>query len=114
MKPILHTRCITGGDSPLIAVCPNFSLSPAHESQSFVSVGYYLEIEDAEALRADLGKKIAEAKHKRDVAATPARPKFEQTSCSHCGSVFGPGDHGYSHCEDHAHLTPIPDKDVRI
>lgn len=28
-------------------------------------------------------------------------PKFEQTYCSHCGGSFGPGDHGYSHCEDH-------------
>ena len=24
-------------------------------------------------------------------------PKFSQTSCSHFGSVFGPGDHGFSH-----------------
>lgn len=33
-------------------------------------------------------------------------PRFTETSCSQCGSVFGPGDHGYSHCADHQHLTP--------
>ncbi|MEE9159967.1 MAG: hypothetical protein V3U60_16480 [Gammaproteobacteria bacterium] len=27
--------------------------------------------------------------------------KFEQTSCSQCGGEFGPGDSGYSHCQDH-------------
>ena len=28
-------------------------------------------------------------------------PKFQKTYCSQCGAEFGPGDHGYSHCEDH-------------
>ena len=28
-------------------------------------------------------------------------PKFEETFCSQCGKSFGPGDSGYSHCEDH-------------
>lgn len=28
-------------------------------------------------------------------------PKFEKTYCSQCGAEFGPGDYGYSHCEDH-------------
>lgn len=27
--------------------------------------------------------------------------KFEKTYCSQCGSEFGPGDSGYSHCSDH-------------
>ena len=27
--------------------------------------------------------------------------KFQNVSCSHCGQEFGPGDHGYSHCDDH-------------
>jgi hypothetical protein len=40
-------------------------------------------------------------------------PKFSQTSCSHCGSVFGPGDHGFSHCEDHRGIKKLPDKDIR-
>jgi hypothetical protein len=40
-------------------------------------------------------------------------PKFSQTSCSHCGAVFGPGDHGFSHCEDHRGMRKLPDKDVR-
>ncbi len=30
-----------------------------------------------------------------------AEPKFPKTHCSQCGGEFGPGDHGYSHCEDH-------------
>ena len=28
--------------------------------------------------------------------------KFQQTFCSSCGREFGPGNHGFSHCEDHA------------
>lgn len=37
-------------------------------------------------------------------------PKFSETFCSQCGGKFGPGDKGYSHCEDH-----LPrDKAVRI
>ena len=28
-------------------------------------------------------------------------PRFQNVSCSHCGGDFGPGDHGFSHCEDH-------------
>ncbi len=27
--------------------------------------------------------------------------KFENVSCSECGQEFGPGDHGFSHCENH-------------
>lgn len=30
-----------------------------------------------------------------------AQPLFQKTSCSQCGQEFGPGDHGYSHCENH-------------
>lgn len=29
-------------------------------------------------------------------------PRFPVTSCSQCGSDFGPGDSGYSHCDQHA------------
>ncbi len=28
-------------------------------------------------------------------------PRFNQVSCSQCGQTFGPGDHGYSSCQDH-------------
>lgn len=28
-------------------------------------------------------------------------PRFPNTGCSQCGGQFGPGDHGYSHCENH-------------
>lgn len=27
--------------------------------------------------------------------------KFDKTFCSNCGGEFGPGDHGFSHCENH-------------
>lgn len=29
------------------------------------------------------------------------RPRFEEVTCSQCGGAFGPGDNGFSHCEDH-------------
>jgi len=28
-------------------------------------------------------------------------PRFTNVYCSQCGADFGPGDHGYSHCEKH-------------
>ena len=28
-------------------------------------------------------------------------PVFAQVFCSQCGQEFGPGYHGFSHCEDH-------------
>lgn len=37
----------------------------------------------------------------------PEPPRFSETFCSSCGRGFGPGDHGYSHCENHAGLTPV-------
>jgi hypothetical protein len=27
--------------------------------------------------------------------------QFDNTSCSQCGAEFGPGNQGYSHCDDH-------------
>ncbi len=30
-----------------------------------------------------------------------AKPKFKETFCSHCGEGFGPGDSGFSSCEQH-------------
>ena len=30
--------------------------------------------------------------------------KFATTGCSSCGRLFGPGDQGYSHCDQHAAL----------
>ena len=29
------------------------------------------------------------------------KPKFDNISCSNCGLDFGPGNHGFSHCESH-------------
>ena len=37
--------------------------------------------------------------------------RFATTSCSQCGSEFGPGDHGFSSCKEHqpkASFTPGP------
>ena len=48
----------------------------------------------------------------------PAAPKFANVSCSQCGQDFGPGDHGYSHCIDHAApsaaWTTIPHRTMPI
>lgn len=33
--------------------------------------------------------------------ATAKKPKYEEVWCSSCGESQGPGDCGYSHCEDH-------------
>ena len=30
-----------------------------------------------------------------------AQPRFPETFCSNCGQAFGPGDHGFSHCDNH-------------
>jgi hypothetical protein len=34
-------------------------------------------------------------------------PKFAHTYCSQCGGEFGPGDHGFSHCENHQQYKPV-------
>ena len=31
-------------------------------------------------------------------------PKFDNVSCSQCGQSFGPGDSGFSDCEEHSPL----------
>lgn len=42
-------------------------------------------------------------------------PRFPSVSCSQCGREFGPGNHGFSHCGNHAPqcvncLFAIPDE----
>lgn len=40
----------------------------------------------------------------RDAMTTPQpapAPRFANVSCSQCGKEFGPGDSGFSHCENH-------------
>lgn len=32
-------------------------------------------------------------------------PKFDKTHCSQCGGEFGPGDSGFSHCDQHEQLS---------
>lgn len=36
--------------------------------------------------------------------------KFQETFCSQCGGAFGPGDHGYSHCDSHREMR-LTDED---
>ncbi len=45
----------------------------------------------------------ARAIRAREVGAdgTVRAPKFANVFCSQCGQEFGPGDHGFSHCENH-------------
>ena len=35
-------------------------------------------------------------------------PQYKETFCSQCGAGFGPGMHGYSHCDHHP--GPVRDK----
>lgn len=37
--------------------------------------------------------------------------KFANVYCSQCGADFGPGDHGYSHCENHKRV-PTDNKNL--
>jgi hypothetical protein len=48
---------------------------------------------------ASLAYDIADA-----MLAAREQPRFPDVSCSSCGQSFGPGDEGFSHCADHAHL----------
>lgn len=36
-------------------------------------------------------------------------PKFQETFCSQCGGAFGPGDSGFSHCDQHAGIANLDD-----
>lgn len=42
----------------------------------------------------------------RRVRARTSTLKFANVFCSQCGQEFGPGDHGFSHCENHKGLRP--------
>ena len=47
--------------------------------------------------------------HWRPLPAAPIglkAPKFANVFCSQCGQEFGPGDHGFSHCENHKTKMP--------
>tara|TARA_R110000868_G_scaffold10649_1_gene51741 strand:- start:483 stop:791 length:309 start_codon:yes stop_codon:yes gene_type:complete len=33
--------------------------------------------------------------------------KFPEVFCSQCGQGFGPGDNGFSHCENHKGMFPL-------
>jgi hypothetical protein len=42
------------------------------------------------------------------IAKATGAPRFADVTCSHCAKSFGPGNAGFSHCEDHAHLVGRP------
>lgn len=37
----------------------------------------------------------------RTAPISQASPRYTNVQCSQCGGEFGPGDHGFSHCENH-------------
>lgn len=43
-----------------------------------------------------------------------AQPRFQNTFCSQCGQEFGPGEHGFSHCENHRGGQRWGDPDRRL
>lgn len=44
--------------------------------------------------------------HRPPIPGDAPLTRYARTYCSQCGQAFGPGEHGWSHCENHAHLTP--------
>ena len=51
----------------------------------------------------------ARLQRERDAFIQQQPSRFERVYCSACGQGFGPGDAGFSHCPDHAHLQPDED-----
>jgi|688.fasta_scaffold00370_84 hypothetical protein len=51
------------------------------------------------------GRAIIAARAAVSKAEGFAKPRFENVFCSQCGGEFGPGNSGYSHCEDHRKAT---------
>lgn len=39
----------------------------------------------------------------------PTVPRFPETFCSQCGCSFGPGNSGFSHCQDHRSFHAVVD-----
>ncbi|MGN6085841.1 Lar family restriction alleviation protein [Trinickia sp.] len=63
------------------------------------------EILDAIALCRDVLKVDSLTTWRRALEATP---RFQNTFCSQCGGEFGPGNHGFSHCEHHRSAPAAP------
>ena len=40
------------------------------------------------------------------------KSKFDNVFCSQCGQGFGPGDHGFSHCDTHRNKTPTLSREI--
>lgn len=54
--------------------------------------------ESPHPLRTILLNGLLELTHKVEESM---EPRYKEVYCSQCGKEFGPGDCGYSHCEDH-------------
>ena len=59
-------------------------------------------------LNSDAGSTEGEGGQNPVVKSTkPPAYKYPETFCSQCGGAFGPGNNGFSHCENHKHLPRI-------
>ena len=57
--------------------------------------------ESVECAYQNLKDAVGEEEASRKERIGEGEPKFAKTYCSQCGGEFGPGDAGYSHCENH-------------
>ena len=68
--------------------------------EAFGNSGYCEHICEACADKAMAAAFAAEFERKKQY-------KFGNVTCSQCGGEFGPGDTGFSHCENHKHLPRL-------
>ncbi len=81
-----------------------FDGPPSHES------GRFVEVEDAngKSIRAGEWIERSDGYWALRITQIPAKaPRFANVSCSQCGQDFGPGDHGFSHCEHHKQVEAV-------
>ena len=82
-------------------IADKFSL-PVIDSTGCVFIGIDIKkgssVNDYESHKA---RRIKEVIRERD------KEKFKNVWCSNCGKDFGPGDHGFSHCDSHKGLRAI-------
>ncbi len=82
-------------------ISDKFSL-PTIDSTGCVFIGIEIKkgisVQDHESYKA---RRIKDVIRERD------KQKFTNVWCSNCGKDFGPGDHGFSHCDSHNGLRAI-------
>ena len=60
--------------------------------------------------RADFERELIKTREslaRQECNAKPPEYRFNNVTCSQCGGEFGPGDNGFSHCENHKHLPRL-------